>query len=124
MATDEHDLTTARQAAQIEAGEQGELLALARSAAHAGTWDLDIRKGVVRYCPRSLEILGHPPDRSPVLTAAASPLPASPPLASWSCRTTWAVRFEFSAFASFSLSMDCLVSPQLRTFRARFAPPI
>ena len=70
MNRDEHDLAAAQQAAQIEAVEQGELLALARSAAGAGTWDLDIRKGEVRYCPRSLEILGHPRDRSPVLTAA------------------------------------------------------
>src|SRR5688500_15210704 len=55
-------------AAQEEAREFGEVLALARRASNAGTWDLDIQTGIVRYCPRSLEILGHPRDRSPVLT--------------------------------------------------------
>lgn len=55
-------------AAQIDARDNGELLALARRAANAGTWDLDLVERVVRYCPRSLEMLGHPPDRSPELT--------------------------------------------------------
>ena len=57
-----------QQAAQIDAREEGEVLALARRAANAGTFDLDIRERLVRYCPRSLEMLGHPPDRSPLLT--------------------------------------------------------
>ena len=59
-----------QRAAAAEARESGELLALARRASGAGTFDLDITKGLVRYCPRSLEMLGHPPDRSPILTAA------------------------------------------------------
>lgn len=59
-----------QRAAQEDARENGEVLALARRASNAGTWDLDIQTGIVRYCPRSLEILGHPRDRSPILTAA------------------------------------------------------
>jgi len=57
-----------QRAAEIAVREEGEVLALARRASNAGTWDLDLREKVVRYCPRSLEMLGHPPDRSPVLT--------------------------------------------------------
>ena len=61
---------TEQKAALADAREDGEVLALARRASEAGTWDLDMVNGTVRYCPRSLEILGHPRDRSPVLTAA------------------------------------------------------
>lgn len=57
-----------QRAAAIDAHENGEVLALARRAAKAGTWDLDLQERRVRYCPRSLEMLGHPPDRSPLLT--------------------------------------------------------
>ncbi len=57
-----------QRAAEIDARENGEVLALARRAAKAGTWDLDLQERRVRYCPRSLEMLGHPPDRSPLLT--------------------------------------------------------
>lgn len=57
-----------QRAAEIDVRQEGEVLALARRAANAGTWDLDLREKVVRYCPRSLEMLGHPPDRSPILT--------------------------------------------------------
>jgi len=59
-----------RQAAENEARESGEVLALARRASRAGTFDLDIRSGIVRYCPRSLEILGHESDVPRDLTAA------------------------------------------------------
>ena len=55
-------------AAEIDARDNGEVLALARRAANAGTWDLDLVERVVRYCPRSLEMLGHPRDRAPELT--------------------------------------------------------
>lgn len=58
-----------QRAVEIDARENGEVLALARRAAKAGTWDLDVQERRVRYCPRSLEMLGHPPDRSPLLTA-------------------------------------------------------
>jgi len=57
-----------QRAAAIDARENGEVLALARRAAKAGTWDLDVQERRVRYCPRSLEMLGHPRDRSPLLT--------------------------------------------------------
>ena len=57
-----------QRAAEIDARENGEVLSLARRAAKAGTWDLDLQERRVRYCPRSLEMLGHPPDRSPLLT--------------------------------------------------------
>lgn len=50
--------------------EDSELLALARRASGAGTWDYDLKAGIARFCPRSLEILGHPPDRPPVLDEA------------------------------------------------------
>ncbi len=59
-----------QRAAEIDLRENGEVLSLARRAAKAGTWDLDLQERRVRYCPRSLEMLGHPPDRSPYLTAA------------------------------------------------------
>jgi PAS domain S-box-containing protein len=59
-----------RQAAENEARESGEVLALARRAARAGTFDLDIRNGIVRYCPRSLEMLGHEGDVPRDLTPA------------------------------------------------------
>ena len=59
-----------QQTAAAEAPGQGELLVLAKRAARAGTFDLDMRTETVRYCPRSLEMLGHPPDRSPVLSQA------------------------------------------------------
>lgn len=55
-------------AAALEVLEDSELLALARRASGAGTWDYDLKAGIARFCPRSLEILGHRPDRSPVLT--------------------------------------------------------
>lgn len=58
-----------QRAAEIDMRENGEVLSLARRAAKAGTWDLDLNERRVRYCPRSLEMLGHPPDRSPLLTA-------------------------------------------------------
>ena len=58
-----------QRAAEIDMRENGEVLSLARRAAKAGTWDLDLKERRVRYCPRSLEMLGHPPDRSPLLTA-------------------------------------------------------
>lgn len=65
-----HESAEAEQrAAEADARENGEVLSLARRAAKAGTWDLDLQEGRVRYCPRSLEMLGHPPDRSPLLTA-------------------------------------------------------
>lgn len=54
----------------LQPAETSELLALAQSASGAGTWDLDLTKGLARFCPRSLEILGHPRDRSPELTGA------------------------------------------------------
>ena len=57
-----------QRAAEIDLRENGEVLSLARRAARAGTWDLDLQERRVRYCPRSLEMLGHPPDRSPLLT--------------------------------------------------------
>lgn len=57
-----------QRAAEIDLRENGAVLSLARRAAKAGTWDLDLQERRVRYCPRSLEMLGHPPDRSPMLT--------------------------------------------------------
>ena len=63
-------LEAEQHAAQADALQNGEALALAKRATKAGTFDRDISAGLVRYCPRSLEILGHQPDRSPVLTAA------------------------------------------------------
>ena len=57
-----------QKAALEDARENGDVIALASRVSKAGTWDLDIVGQTVRYCPRSLEILGHPRDRSPVLT--------------------------------------------------------
>lgn len=70
VAMSEDFVESAQEAAERDARENGELLALARRAAKAGTFDLDVRNGISRFCPRSLEILGHAPDRAPELTAA------------------------------------------------------
>ena len=51
------------------AQENDDLFALAQQASGAGTWDIDLRSRISTFSPRSLEMLGHPPDRDPAMTA-------------------------------------------------------
>ena len=49
--------------------ESDNLFALAQEASGAGTWDIDLRTRISSFSARSLEMLGHPPDRHPEMTA-------------------------------------------------------
>lgn len=51
------------------ARESDNLFALAQQASGAGTWDIDLITRATQFSPRSLEMLGHPPDRDPAMTA-------------------------------------------------------
>jgi two-component system sensor kinase FixL len=51
---------TARRQTEVRERAATERLALAQSGAGAGTWDLDLRSGLLHLCPRSLEMHGFP----------------------------------------------------------------